>query len=112
VQSQKVAKLFARLRNFFALRRTVLRSTAIASFSYSKTPSAIEDVVQSAQRALQRKLVLPLCGFCGRRHIVDWLLRLAEVLRHLEMMLESRERLAGPILQLGILTTLGIALEQ
>lgn len=37
---------------------------------------------------------------------------LVEVLRHFEVMLQSRQRLARPVLQLGIFTTVRVALEQ
>jgi hypothetical protein len=40
------------------------------------------------------------------------LLLFAEVLGHLEMVLESWKRLTGPVLQFEILTALGIALEK
>src|SRR3954452_6148066 len=38
--------------------------------------------------------------------------RLAELLGHVEMVLERRQRLAGPILQVGIVAALGVTLEQ
>src|SRR2546429_9725212 len=37
---------------------------------------------------------------------------LIEVLRHFQVMLERGQRLAGPVLQVGIVAALGIALEQ
>lgn len=37
---------------------------------------------------------------------------LAELLGHIEMVLERRQRLAGPILQRGIVAALGVAFEQ
>src|SRR4051794_6375754 len=37
---------------------------------------------------------------------------LAELLGHVEMVLERRQRLAGPVLQCGIVAALGVALEQ
>lgn len=38
--------------------------------------------------------------------------RLAELLGHVEVMLERRQRFAGPILQFGTVAALGIAFEQ
>ena len=40
------------------------------------------------------------------------LFRFFQVVRHLEMMLQRRKRLSGPIPQVWVLAALGIALEQ
>ena len=64
-------------------------------------------ILRSAQRTLSLSARSIL-----RCHNGDRLLLLAEVLCHFEMVLKRWKRLLGPILQLGILTAPGIALEQ
>jgi hypothetical protein len=45
-------------------------------------------------------------------HQQESLLLLVQVLRHLKVMLQMRQRLAGPVLQLRIIAAFGVTLEQ
>jgi hypothetical protein len=47
----------------------------------------------------------------SRRSLRDGL-RLFQVLRHLKVMLQRRKRLAGPLLQVGVLAAVGVTFEQ
>src|SRR5437773_12470081 len=66
---------------------------------------------QQTARALQG-LALALPAFRGLSRRREQLLRLTQVLGHLEMMPQCRKHLAGPLLQLRIIAAFGVALKQ
>src|SRR5205085_614083 len=67
--------------------------------------SAVLSLSSTAMRS-GNSLRLPALADGGRRP------RLVQILRHLEMMLERGQGLDGPVLQVCIISALGVALEQ
>jgi hypothetical protein len=110
-------KVKPHVQKTYPMCRTVLISAFNASFfaAVSLFENSLSDLCTSSKARSARSRgslssrfrSLPASPRCRLR-----LLRLAEILRHLEMVLESRKGLAGPVLQFGIFTALGVAFEK
>src|SRR6201987_1123249 len=82
-------------------------STAFSSCCYRRMPLAA-----TRPRDYSRELICRHLEICmGLSNLLAGLAdarRLAELLGHIEVVLQRRQRLAGPILQIGIIATLGL----